>query len=462
MQDTTESTMKLADYLGELLDISSKDAILSLMWAFHPQSKLTHPLQEICKTHTAFICSLQSSPKNSTELLYEFLSDNLMTLCSKSKAIYTEPFTVEQSEEHDLSAFLLPEFKELPVNDWSVFFPCALACSFLGESGKAVCVVADRDLGTSRNTEARKLLLKSGLLREVIYLDAPIRSFKLCKPQTLLIFAGVADPRLPISFSVVEDSQGSALTSRKIIDLTVDELFDDGAYLNKSRICHKMYSRNWDTEIGERYNLVPVMSCHRLLARRSVRGEATVRTRILSSGDFTSDGVIIPLKDMRQVNETQVIDMEPASAAKRRLRGGDILVSRVGYTNAARVAPEILPSDEVDAYVAGDNLIALRPADPSDAPLICALLNGEAAREQITATDSGALRHVIPSDLLQVFVPEISQEQDLVTEVENATRDYLAQYDELVKAASNFRRTKAHLDAVVDQAYQRQRPEGNQ
>lgn len=460
MHRQKDTTTALADYFAELLQSPSKDICISMQ----ADKGTGHRFQyaenvEILGNRNWLECEVSDDSKANAKTLREFLTKRFMEFNSKSKAILASGFEVSDSETSDLSMFLLPEFKKLQPEAWGELYSCAIVSSLLGESGRAVVRVPLRCFSFPRYDEARKLLFKSGLVERVVYMRAYARTLN---NAVVLVFSASSNHGGGIGVYDVTSRSPHELQEEKIADAAIDDLLENSRRLNNKRWAyHIRFAGSWNAELGEAFNMKFVRSYHRLIAKITPPQADTatlVKARVLSPADFSTGGLLIPLDETNESQMDKVIAAYPDTVEPRRLRKGDVLVSRVGKSNIAYVAPDIIATDGVEAYVAGDNLIALRPGDPKSAPLICSLINGRFAREQITASAFGALAHLSSSDLLELYIPDTSREEDLLPELKDATEAYFEQSEELVMLMRKFHRTKARLDNVVEETYSRQRP----
>lgn len=440
MSDNITYYAGIGDYLSKVTEAGSKDACVLLT------SEVTGGI-EVAGGDETIECVLSGGKEDNAEHLHAFLAEHFMALCSKSRAIVAGAFEVADGAAA-LSLYLLPEFMKLSFAKWGLLFPCALACSILGESGRAAVLLPASCLTAGKLEQARKALFGSGLVERVVYLDSR-------KKQSLvaLVFSAEHDRDAGIDLYAASGMRDGSLSVTAIASVGAGEVLEGKACPTRAWAYHVKYSQNWGMDLGGSFGLEVVKRCNPSLFKKPNGREKKPKTssclvRVLSPRDFTTEGILVPMSELGGAEEAKAAGKVAVAYYKdeleQLLRPGDVLVARVGSGNAACIVPDVrdfpdvYPAGEVTAFVAGANLIALRPRDPQDALLVRALISGRFAKEQRAGAASGPLPHVTAQDLVRLYVPDMSREDDLLEEIEDATARYRELEKEVVRAREAF------------------------
>ncbi len=467
---------EFSEWLGRFIEAEKKDEILSFLpdkdddysrrsYRSPVPRYLRHFSQDSQENRGGNCPVHENEAQENTRHLHQFLSECVMSLLSKSKVIVSAPFSVSKDEQFDLAPFLLPEFKRLAVGDWGDLFPCALACSLLGETGCAVVAVPTSDLRLNRQKGIRSLLIQSGLLRRVVYLGLDDRGLD---ELALFIFSAPVNREKEISFSRLEwEAMGAGrrrseedaeprLSYRDIHSVAPLDLLEDESRLDEGEVWRRRSLESFGSSLGKLFGIKVVRPPLPARIEEDVRrysGEPAGKYRRLSPSDFNSEGLLIPYDPDSPRQYAAPISL--GHFDDRFLKEGDVLVARIGRANTAYIVPAVDHAHGIEAYISSDNFIVLRPERPGDAPLIGALLNSKDSRNQLTGSSSSALR-INLSDLMELIVPDVLQDSDLKEKVGEATEDYYEKRDALVNATAAYHQALRRLDDIVETAAKRQ------
>ena len=421
-------------------------------------------------------------PENFINLMKLQEGEGWGALGGANKAVIASPFPIV--EEMGVR-FLSEEMKKLQFDGpgWGDLYVCAFLCSRMGVGDRAAVIVDREILRDRKHQSARVALVKSGHLRRVIfprygrpYGKSCVESIQdkdaLLSGKAILIL----DMEQPESGEVVfmvtrlwrrqerkvpypsrrqETVSNSSVygDSSTLCTLSAEEIFERDALLDFGEAWRRRLLRCWPKTLQERFNIeqVPSFSAYNL---SQMRGQTSgARARVLSPTDFGTEGLLVPRSANSQGGSCVLITEEMRD--RRALREGDILIARMGSGKRPYIVPSVEGDEDFDAYLAGDNFLALRLVGedgglckPEDAALAAAVIRGLLVDWQIRIQSNGPRAVLTATDLLDVVVPDLEPGEDLDCATE-LSRETAEAHAKLESALREYSAKRSQLDALI-------------
>lgn len=406
-----------------------------------------------------------------------------------NKAVIASPFPIV--EEMGVR-FLSDEMQTIwtRVSGWGDLYVCAFLCSRM-VAGDMAAVIVDREiLRDKKHREARAALVMSRHLRQVIFprywrpygkagtesiqdkdallsgkailiLDAePSEETEVVFRQTMLWRRSEKKTPYPSRRTKTASNPCVYGSESTLCTATADEIFERGAVLDFGEAWRLRLSRCWPQTLRERFNVVqvPSFSAYNIAQMRGRSG--AVKARVLSPTDFGAEGLLLPLS---RGSETRTIEPQGGPCVliteemsdRRALREGDILIARMGSGKRPYIVPSVEGDEDFDAYLAGDNFLALRLVGedgglckPEDAALAAAVIRGLLVDWQIRIQSNGPRAVLAATDLLDVVVPDLDPGEDLDRATE-LSREAAEAHAKLESALREYSGKRSQLDALI-------------